>query len=419
MYRILLRISMLLFISVKGYCQPCSTVNVGTGSPFGNAGTSGHPIGHAFDNDAATYWNLDNVTGQEIGIDMGRDIAICSVELTWGSTEYATGYIVKASSDWSNWYISPAQTHSGTGPDVFYFPKPLSTYRIVEVYVYGASGTAGVKLYNFAVHEAAQTNNLPPLANLTAPANNATYQLGHAINMTAAASDPNGGLLRVEFYQGATLLGDVPYPGPYNFSWTPTVGGLYSLKAKAIDNLGASTLSTPVSVTVGAASDSWSITGNGGTTPSSQFIGTTDAQPLIFKTSNTEQLSIGTDGRVKIGAFANPPSDAKLAVDGYIYARKLTVTTTNWADFVFGKNYSLLSLPKVEAFINRFGRLPGVPSEAAILKDGVSVGDNQAILLKKIEELTLYMIEQNKKISKLQQQAKKQEKKIQNLSGHK
>ena len=403
MYRIFLRIALLLLISAKTYSQ-CSSVNVATGVAFATKGIAGHDSSKAFDSDLSSYYSEGSST-QEIGIDMGRDVAICSVELTWGSADYATGYVVRASSDWSNWTTLPTKPHSLSGTDTFYFPNPLTTYRIVEIYVYGrAPGSSAIRLYNFAVHEAASGNNLPPVVNLTGPVNNAKYQLGNAINISATASDPNGGLLRVEYYKEDTLLGDIAYPGPYNFAWTPTVARTYSVKVKAIDNLGASTTSAPVSVVVGASAvGSWALSGNGGTNPATQFIGTTDAQALIFKTNNTGQLSIGADGKVKIGSFASPPPDAKLAVDGFIYARKLTVTTNSWADYVFAPSYKLLPLKDVESYIQKNRHLPGVVSAATVAKNGVDLGENQAVLLKKVEELTLYIIQLNKEIEQLKQ----------------
>jgi len=421
MFRTILRITMLLLlISVKSYSQ-CGTANVATGAPFGNLGITGHDsTKYAFDGSSSTYWEFDNVSGQEIGIDMGRAVSICSVELTWGSTAYATGYVVRATSDWSSWTTLDTKPHSASGTDTFYFPStPYSTYRIVEIYIYGqASGQSGVKLYNFAVHEAT-TSNLPPVVNLSAPANNATYQLGHTVRMSAPASDPDGAIQSVEFFQGTTSLGQsTSTSSPYSLDWTPTAAGTYSLTAKATDNHAGITTSSAVTVTVSAATDlGWSLTGNGGTTPATQFIGTTDAQPMIFKTNNTEQFRIGTDGHVKIGAFANPPSDAKLAVDGYIYARKLTVTSQSWADYVFDSAYKLAPLNEVEDFIQKNKHLPGMIPAAAVEKKGVDVGENQAVLLKKIEELTLYLIEQNKKINLLQEQVKQQGKKIQLLTG--
>jgi hypothetical protein len=416
MYRILLGTVLLLVLSLSSNSQ-CSTADVATGAPFATTGITGHEGTKAFDADLSTYYSEGGST-QEIGIDMGRDVAICSVELTWGSADYATGYVVRASSDWTNWYTSPAQSHTGSGNDVFYFPNPLTTYRIVEIYVYGRqAGSSGIKLYNFSVHEAASGSNLPPVINLTAPLTNVEYQLGRSVNIMATATDPDGGVAKVEYYVNNNKIGEVDYPGPYNYAWTPMQTGGYAVKAVAIDNLGSVKTSTIANVTITpSAGNSWSLIGNGEIAPSSQFIGTTDAQPMIFKTNNTEQLRIGTDGRIKIGAFANAPADAKLAVDGFVYARKLTITAASWADFVFGNNYSLPALTGVEKYIKKFRHLPGVPSEAEINKQGINVGDNQAILLRKIEELTLYLIAQNKKITKLQAQIQKQEKAIRNIS---
>jgi hypothetical protein len=66
----------------------------------------------------------------------------------------------------------------------------------------------------------------------------------------------------------------------------------------------------------------------------------------------------------------------------------------------------LLPLEEVERFIHQHKHLPDVPSAKQVLKEGISVGDNQATLLRKIEELTLYLIEQDKKIKQLEAQLK-------------
>jgi hypothetical protein len=95
----------------------------------------------------------------------------------------------------------------------------------------------------------------------------------------------------------------------------------------------------------------------------------------------------------------NIPSD--LAVNGRVSAQKMLITQTGrWPDYVFSKQYHLPSLTEVENFIKQNNHLPGIPSATEVEKKGIDVGDNQAALLKKIEELTLYVIEQNKKIQK-------------------
>ena len=80
------------------------------------------------------------------------------------------------------------------------------------------------------------------------------------------------------------------------------------------------------------------------------------------------------------------------------------IEASGWSDFVFDKNYDLPKLSDVEKHINDKQHLPGIPSEKEVLENGISVGEMQAKLLQKIEELTLYVIEQDKKIKILQKE---------------
>ena len=79
-------------------------------------------------------------------------------------------------------------------------------------------------------------------------------------------------------------------------------------------------------------------------------------------------------------------------------------------NFVFAENYKLKPLKEVEKFITKNKHLPDVPSESEVIENGISLGDMDAILLQKIEELTLYMIDlekQNQQLSKEIKQLKK------------
>lgn len=123
---------------------------------------------------------------------------------------------------------------------------------------------------------------------------------------------------------------------------------------------------------------------------------------------NTAGVSYLNGGNVGIGTTAFP-ADYKLAVNGTIGARKVKVTQETWSDYVFDSSYQLQPLHQVEKFIQENRHLPEVPSAAEVKKEGVDLGDNQALLLKKIEELTLYIIQQNKKIDQLQSKVEKLE----------
>jgi len=101
-------------------------------------------------------------------------------------------------------------------------------------------------------------------------------------------------------------------------------------------------------------------------------------------------------GNVGIGTAT--PSE-KLSVNGNVSAKKMIVTQTGWSDYVFNDGYKLRSLSSLETYLKKNKHLPEVPSAKEVEEKGLSVGDNQALLLKKIEELTLYMIEVNKKVA--------------------
>lgn len=104
-----------------------------------------------------------------------------------------------------------------------------------------------------------------------------------------------------------------------------------------------------------------------------------------------EEFFIGSNRNVGVGTM-NPLE--KLHVNGKIRA----TGQVGWADFVFNEDYYLPNLSEVEEHIKTKGHLKDIPSEKEVIRDGYNLGDMDARLLQKIEELTLYVIEQNKKL---------------------
>lgn len=90
-----------------------------------------------------------------------------------------------------------------------------------------------------------------------------------------------------------------------------------------------------------------------------------------------------------------------LAVNGNIRSKEVIVES-GWADYVFDKNYKLPSLDELEIFIRQNKHLPNIPTAAEIESNGLHVGDVQKKMMEKIEELTLYVIEQDKRINNLE-----------------
>ena len=94
------------------------------------------------------------------------------------------------------------------------------------------------------------------------------------------------------------------------------------------------------------------------------------------------------------------PSE-KLEVNGTIRSQEVKVEANNWPDYVFAPEYELRSLEETEDFIQENHHLPEVPSAQEIEEEGLALGEMNAILLKKIEELTLHTIQQQKLIEEL------------------
>jgi chitinase len=96
--------------------------------------------------------------------------------------------------------------------------------------------------------------NVAPTTSITSPANNASFTAPASITINASASDSDGTISKVDFYNGTTLL-NTDTSSPYSFSWTNVAAGTYSLTVKATDNGGATTTSAVITVTVTTASN--------------------------------------------------------------------------------------------------------------------------------------------------------------------
>lgn len=129
----------------------------------------------------------------------------------------------------------------------------------------------------------------------------------------------------------------------------------------------------------------------------------------IVNWTNSPLLTVRNDGVIKIGEklfvdgdgedqLLTDDAELKLSVDGAIVAKEILVTTyaERWPDFVFDKNYKLLSISDLEKYISINKRLPDFPGTKEVQMNGLNIGRLQEKLLQKIEELTLYIIELKK-----------------------
>ena len=133
---------------------------------------------------------------------------------------------------------------------------------------------------------------------------------------------------------------------------------------------------------------------------------------FCFTQASFSQSPVGFPDGIIVGTGVNIPAGSfyKMAVGGGIITEKVRVATNGtpfWADFVFEPSFKLRPLSELDQYIKLHKRLPDIPSTAEVTKNGIDLAETQALLLQKIEELTLYVIEQNKKIGKLERKVKR------------
>lgn len=120
-------------------------------------------------------------------------------------------------------------------------------------------------------------------------------------------------------------------------------------------------------------------------------------------------LTVFRDGKVTMGDVTLRPEGYRLYVRDGIMAEKVRVAihgSSYWSDFVFADDYELKPLHEVETYIKANRHLPEIPSAKEVVKEGIDVGEMNARLLQKVEELTLYVIQQQKEIDALKKQPK-------------
>ena len=134
---------------------------------------------------------------------------------------------------------------------------------------------------------------------------------------------------------------------------------------------------------------------------------------LLYDFSSDSDIILNKDGgNVGIGEI-NPKN--KLDVKGTMHSQEVKVDMLGWSDFVFKKEYDLPTLTEVEKHIREKGHLENIPSEKEVLENGINLGEMNAKLLQKIEELTLYMIDIKKENDEMKVKQLKFEKAINEL----
>jgi hypothetical protein len=146
----------------------------------------------------------------------------------------------------------------------------------------------------------------------------------------------------------------------------------------------------------GQSAAGWAFGGN--TVGTVKDLGTVDNNDFPLITDNVERMRITARGNLLIGKSSQTNTGYILDINGIARANTVIVNTTG-ADFVFDSTYHLPSLASVEQYIRANHHLPGIVPAAQMKQEGVDLGDSHTRLLQKIEEMTLYIIEQDKRLA--------------------
>ncbi|HTJ53412.1 MAG TPA: Ig-like domain-containing protein, partial [Cyclobacteriaceae bacterium] len=257
-------------------------------------------------------WQATNSANPTITFIPGTPITGCDFAIVYvkiGSGGYA-GYIMNASGSNFTYSITAA---TGSAVSIYF------TYRISAG---GAERNSSASPGSFTVGSCGGTANISPTVSISSPTTGATFTAPASITINATASDSDGTISKVEFYNGTTLLG-TDTSSPYSYAWTGVTAGSYSLTAKATDNATATTTSTAVSVTVSAA----------------------NVAPTVSITSPTNGASFSAPASVTINANAADSDGTISKVEFYNGATLLGTDTSSpysyvWSSVAAG-NYSI------------------------------------------------------------------------------
>ncbi len=119
-----------------------------------------------------------------------------------------------------------------------------------------------------------------------------------------------------------------------------------------------------------------------------------------YWTPNGNTIEYTTDN---VGIGTSAQAGYRLAVDGTLRSREVHVNQTNWPDYVFTDEHALPTLEEITFHIRQKGHLPNIPSAAEVAENGIALAEMNRLLLEKVEELTLYILEHDQRRKELQQ----------------
>lgn len=217
---------------------------------------------------------------------------------SWASNNYSlnpTQYTVSGATVYG--YVDVDANFNTANGAVFHNVAPDATGTI-KIYVNTVSTSQIADICGIEIIQV-RTTAPTPVVSITNPINNDVFPEDGNLTLSATATETGGSITMVQFYAGSTLIG-TDSTAPYNLVWYSPNEGPYTITARAIDGTG-NTGTASVNISVESLTSFWSMTGNIGMNPDSNFVGNVDSVRLAFRTKNLERMSISPIGNVGIG----------------------------------------------------------------------------------------------------------------------
>lgn len=261
---------------------------------------------------------------------------------------------------------------SGSNPNVQQFTVTVTDGNLDIFFTSGRAGGANnPKVSGIEVIPGSTTS----VTGVSVSPNSLSLAVGNSGNLTPTVSPSNASNQTVTWSSSDTAVASVNSSGTV----TANAAGSATITVTTVD--GGFTATSAITVSSGNPP--------GGNSPWSQTGST------VFLDNSTDKVAIGR---------STVPSGYTLAVDGPVRAREVRVDLDTWPDYVFQNNYNLPTLAEIKDFITKNGHLPNIPSAEKVQNEGVALGDMNRLLLEKIEELTLYTLQQQELIENLQEE---------------
>lgn len=266
-----------------------------TGTPFGTSpawggGTS--TFDKVFDGDLNTFFDYANANGGYCGLDLGTAKRVYAIRYAArsGWNYRVTNGIFQGSND-GTWKTGVINLYTITqDPTDGWNEIPITNTTAFRYYRFYSADGGYVNLAEMEL--CGQLNNAPVVA-ITSPANNAIYATSPAaITFEATATDSDGTITGVDFFNGSTLIGS-DNTSPYSFNWQDVTDGSYSITAVGYDNIGKSGTSAPITVIVG------------------------NQKPIVSITTPTSNSSFAQPATIDIAATASDPDGTISKVEFY------------------------------------------------------------------------------------------------------